>query len=646
MTNQSIAPGKPGIPPTWCAADKDLVITSLGTSRIWATIGHGILNEVYWPSTGRPQIRDLGFIVARNHEWCELKRLDRYRFSTPLPYVLLPTIQHRGDDFELELEILCDDLRDVVLVRYKLQGDGHRLYPLLAPRLGSQGDINSAWCENGAFYAEGKGHMLSLRADVGFERQSVGYIGHSDGWQDFYEHGEMTWTYDRAEDGNVAVFGELGADEGVLALSFATSRCGVETLARSSLAAGFHLIRQRVEETWKEWGAEWDAPAGLDDRCRDYVERSTAVLKTCEDRLFPGAVVASLSIPWGNVHDGMGGYHFVWARDSVESALGMIAVEHYREARRLVAYLIATQQQDGHWTQNYYPSGTPYSTAVQLDQTSFPVLLVAKLEELHELGQLRDHVEMVRRAIAYLVQAGPVTDEDRWEENRGISVFTLSLVVAAIVGGVESLPGAAERKYALSYADYINRRIEDWLFVVDSNLSRKYGVSGHYIRLATEKIFSGKHGRVTLANSKGISIDAQELVALDFMYLARVGLRSPDDPRILDTLKVVEGELRVDTPSGPSFYRYNGDAYGEHEDGTPFNGTGIGRLWPLLTGERGHLAVQLGEDPQVYLDALCRMMGPGHLLSEQVWDAEPIPNKYLFAGKPTGSAMPLVVGPS
>src|ERR1051326_2480025 len=102
------APGKPGADPTWCSSDKDLVITSLGTSRIWATLGHGIVNEVYWPSTGRPQIRDLGFIVTKGRQWWDLKQLDRYEISTPKPYILLPTIEHRADDFALTLDVLCD----------------------------------------------------------------------------------------------------------------------------------------------------------------------------------------------------------------------------------------------------------------------------------------------------------------------------------------------------------------------------------------------------------------------------------------------------------------------------------------------------------------------------------------------------------
>ena len=52
----------------------------------------------------------------------------------------------------------------------------------------------------------------------------------------------------------------------------------------------------------------------------------------------------------------------------------------------------------------------------------------------------------------------------------------------------------------------------------------------------------------------------------------RFGLRAPDDPRILDTVKVIDALLKVDTPSGPAWHRYNHDGYGEKADGSPFDG--------------------------------------------------------------------------
>jgi glucoamylase len=67
-----------------------------------------------------------------------------------------------------------------------------------------------------------------------------------------------------------------------------------------------------------------------------------------------------------------------------------------------------------------------------------------------------------------------------------------------------------------------------------------------------------------------------------------MGFRSPHDPIIQDSIRVVDAVLKVDTPFGPCWRRYNHDGYGQREDGDSFNGWGVGRPWPLLTGERGH----------------------------------------------------------
>jgi glucoamylase len=126
--SSSSAPGAPGIGPTWTSSAKDVVTTALGTSRVWVTLGYGILNEIYWPETGDPQVRDLGFIVAGASGWFEVKRVDRYRIALPEPYIPLPHVTHEGDGYRLVLEVVPDPMRDVVVISYHLIGDGVRLY--------------------------------------------------------------------------------------------------------------------------------------------------------------------------------------------------------------------------------------------------------------------------------------------------------------------------------------------------------------------------------------------------------------------------------------------------------------------------------------------------------------------------------------
>jgi glucoamylase len=463
-------------------------------------------------------------------------------------------------------------------------------------------------------------------------------VGASDGWQDFDKHGRMTWTFESADDGNVALMGELPGKSGVLALAFAALQTGAVTLAASSLADGAGDARTRFVDGWKNWGDALRLPAPTPALGAE-AQLSACVLKVHEDRTYPGAIVASLSTPWGNSSDSLGGYHLVWTRDCSESALALLAAGQCADAERVLEYLIATQLPDGHWTQNFYPDGRPFWAGVQLDETAFPILLAARLAE-DAPPPVQGLERMVVEAAAYVARVGPLSPQDRWEETAGANPFTIAVEVAALCAASQWLEGQ-DRDYALALADCWNERIEDWCWVKDTPLAQRVGVPGYYVRIQPPGGL-GASAPVAIANRSGEMLGAGELVGLEFMYLPRLGLRRPDDPRILATLKVVDEVLLVDTPSGPLYHRYNDDGYGEHEDGSPFDGSGVGRAWPLLSGERGHLALLQGEDPLPYLERMLKCAGPGGLLPEQVWDAAPIPQHELSPGRPSGSAMPLV----
>ena len=633
--------GAPGLGPTWSASAKDVVTTGLGASRLWATVGLGIVNEVYWPSTGEPQIRDLGFIVASDDEWFEVKRVNRYTVTTPKPYVPLPRVVHEGDHYTLTLEFLPDPLRDVLLISYEFTGAGFRLYPLLAPHLGATGWDNTAWVEDGALFAQGSaGDGLCLMAERGFSRASAGYVGASDGWLDFNTNGRLTWEFARATNGNVALIGELDDQSGILTLGFGESPTGARTLAMSSLVEGAAAVRKRFTDGWDRWHERIQLPATAYEELERQAWISAVTLKAHQDRTYAGATVASLSIPWGNSHNDAGGYHLVWARDTVETGLSLLALSDLDGAMEMLSYLVATQSPDGHWSQNFFPDGSPYWTGIQLDEVGFPIVFARKALELG-LPERPSVAPMVRSAASYLVRNGPISPQDRWEENPGASPFTLAVEVAALVAAAEWLDGD-DRSYALELADCWNERIEEWTYVEDTDLAHEHGVSGYYVRIGPPPTQEGLRGRVQVQNRGGEAVAASALVGLDFLYLARLGLREARDPRLTDTLKVVDTILRIETPNGAVYHRYPDDGYGEHADGSPFDGQGIGRGWPLLAGERGHGELLLGNDPIPYLDTMTRTTGPGGLIPEQVWDSDPIPQRFLFPGKPSGSAMPLV----
>ena len=643
-----VAFGEPGIDPTFAAGDKDAVTTALGSSRVWATIGGGVLNEVFWPTTGRPQLRDLGFLVSGDGFWTEVKRVADYTVRTVDDAVPLVTVVHRHERYKLTLEFVCDPCRDAVLVRHSLRNPHPELGPLqlhvlVAPHLGGSGHDNSAFAVDGMLQAVHGEEALAVVAANGFTRTSAGYVGASDGWQDCERHGAPTWEFARAEHGNVALTGTLAAPAGELAIGFATTIGGAVTLAKGSLVEGFDAVAASFTEGWRQWARSASLPAGSD--LIDAVARTSAmVLKVHEDLTFPGAIVASLATPWGFAHDDPGGYHLVWPRDCAETGLALAALGLFDDARRVIRFLAATQSTDGHWPQNFTPEGAVYWRGLQLDETALPVVLALKL---HELGQLQliDEpllVAMIRRACTYLAANAPFTMEDRWEESAGASPFTLAVTVAALAGAstLGCLIGD-DAEYAASLADWWHARLESLVYVSRTPLDTRLGTAGHYVRIAPAG-GDDPQRRIVVANRGGEEVDVGEMVGLEFLALVRHGLRAADDPRIVDTVTVVDHVLRRELADGPYYYRYQEDGYGEHDDGAPFDGTGSGRLWPLLAGERGHYAVDAGDDAGPYLDAMVASRSLGGLIPEQVWDAEPIGPRRLATGRPTGSACPLV----
>jgi glucoamylase len=378
------------------------------------------------------------------------------------------------------------------------------------------------------------------------------------------------------------------------------------------------------------------------------------VLRLHESISFPGATIASLSVPWGFAKgdEDMGGYHLVWPRDMVESMGGLLACGAYGDAERGLAYLRATQEGDGHWAQNMWLDGTPYWGGVQMDETALPILAVGLCRQAGVDLDLARYWPMVRAAAGYIVANGPVTGQDRWEEDAGYSPFTVAaevaaLVVAARIADEMAHPRTAE--FLRDTADAWNESIERWMYVTGTVLAEEVGVEGYYVRITPPDVSDGSSPASGWVPIKNRPVDqsrepAAAIVSPDALALVRFGLRDPHDPRIVSTVAVVDHVLKTDLDGGPAWRRYNDDGYGEHPDGSPFDGTGVGRPWPLLTGERGHYELRAGhrQAAMAMLRALRSFAGRNRLLPEQVWDGPDIPERELFAGGPTGSAMPLV----
>lgn len=672
-TNRN-APGWPGIPARWTSSAKSGVGASLGDkSRVWFTLSHGIFNEIYYPRIDQACVRDMGLVITDGAGFLSEEKRDAtsevHWMAEGVPdFSLVNTC--RQNRYRIEKKILADPQRDAVLQQTRFmaregQIRDYRLHVLLAPHLGNHGAGNTAWVGEykgmPMLFAERDGTALALASSVPWLKRSVGFVGFSDGWQDLASHQQMTWDYERAENGNIAMTAEVDLEaangEFLLALGFGRNAAEAGNRARAALQDGFPTAQSVYVEEWNEWQGKL-LPLDKDrtnDRQNLY-RVSTTVVRTHESFHFPGGIIASLSIPWGfNKGDNdLGGYHLAWPRDLVESAGGLLAAGAHAEVRRVLCYLQATQEADGHWAQNMWLDGSPYWSGIQMDETALPVLLVdlARREKTLSGDDTARFWPMVRQAAAYLVRNGPVSPQDRWEEDPGYSPFTVAAEIAALLAAAD----LAEQHHEPSIAAYLretadvwNASIDRWMYVSGTDWCREFAVDGYYVRIAP---VSAKDGVSRFQESIPIknvspaeaSSPACHLVSPDALALVRFGLRTADDPRILDTVKIIDALLKVETPQGPIWHRYNGDGYGEHEDGEPFDGTGVGRVWPLLTGERAHfeLAANRGGEAQRLLSALESFAGAEGLIPEQIWDAPDLPERELYFGRPSGSAMPLV----
>ncbi len=668
------APGWPGIAPRWTSSAKTGVGTALNQhSKVWFTLSHGILNEVYYPRVDQACTRDLGFIVTDGHEFfSEEKRhctFENRPFDPGVPAFELANTCMSGR-YRIHKEVFTDPYRNVVLqkVRFaplKGQLSDYRLYVLLSPHLANSGYGNTGWVGDykGAsmFFAEHDGVTLALASSAPWGRMSVGFVGASDGWQDLSQHFQMEWTYRRAENGNIAITGEidLAACQGefVVALGFGAVWSEAGQQSRAALFEDYGELRGHYVAQWKTWQdglLKLDQPQRSDDLYRT----SAAVLRTHESKDFLGGVIASLSIPWGfdKGDEDLGGYHLIWPRDLVETAGAMLAAGAVIDAAKVLRYLEATQEAEGNWPQNMWLDGRAYWHGVQMDETAFPILLLDLLRREAPpaaLGNPQRWWPMVRKAASYILRNGPVTQQDRWEEDAGYSPFTLAAEISALLAAADiaELTGHKEASSTLrDAADAWNDNIERWTYATGGDLAQQLGVEGYYVRIAppdTDGAASPTQGFVPIKNRPpGDNLErASHVISPDSLALVRFGLRAPNDPRILDTVKAIDALLRVQLPQGPCWYRYNGDGYGEHQDGSPFDGTGIGRPWPLLAGERAHYELAAGrrKEAEALLSVIEKSTsGQSRLLPEQVWDAADIPSLELFRGKPSGSACPLV----
>ena len=669
-SNDKEAPGHPGVSPTWTSSAKDGVGTSISRgSLVWFTLSEGIINEIYYPRIDQANIRDFQFIVTDNSDLFEEEKRNCDHSIKPIEqgvpaFKIINTSQKNY--YTIDKVIFTDPRRDVLIIKVKFTPkkgkiDDYHLYTILNPHIKNFGFRNDSWVGDykgtPMLFAQREDIVLAQACSSSFINMSCGFNGLSDGWHDIEKNHHMTHLYTHASNGNVVLTSEIDIKtkngEFVIVIAFGHNAAEAGQLARTTLINNTDGIIEDYKSSWLEFQRGCKDLGRIGKKGFDIYRLSTAILKTHMDKRFSDGSIASLSIPWGFAKgdDDLGGYHLVWPRDLVETAGGLLAVGAISEAKQIMIYLMSTQNKDGHWPQNMWLDGTEYWHGIQMDETAFPILLANALKRSGELNDV-DIWPTIKKAVSYIAINGPVSQEDRWEEDPGYSPFTLAVEIAALVVAAEFAQEEGFTQistYLIELADYWNSNIEKWTYTKNSDLAKKLNVEGYYVRISPPNVSeatSPKDGYVPIKNRPPGQSQAQfeHIVSPDALALVRFGLRSADDPKMVNTVKVIDSLLKTETSTGSVWHRYNRDGYGEHQNGDPFTGTGIGRGWPLLAGERAHYELSKGnvEDAQKLLHTMEAQTGPGGLIPEQVWDSEDIPDKNLYNGHPSGSAMPLV----
>jgi glucoamylase len=637
------APNGPGNLPTWTTGGKEGVGTATSTeSKVWFTLEGGILTEVYYPRLDTADVRTLEFAVSNGQRvWVESKDMLHSLERVNDDALLYRQISSDPEGkFKLTKTYATDPKSNALLIDFSFSGPpAYAVYVVFDPSLKNSGYGDTGFSQGDALITEKEDVAAALVGAPSFAEMTTGFAGTSDGYTDLLRHHLLTQKYDRAEKGNVLQVAKLAnAKQAVIALGFGSNAAQAVDTAKKSLQKGFMAASQEYVDGWKEY------VRGL-VRVNAHNERmfklAAMVLKAHEDKTYRGAMIASMSIPWGFAvkasEPNVGGYHLVWGRDLYEVATGLLAAGDRDAAERALNYLFTVQQKsDGSYPQNSWLDGKPYWTALQMDEVSYPLILAWQLGRTDE----ETWTKHVRPTAEFIVSRGPVTEEERWEEVSGYSPSTIAAEIAGLVcaSDIARKNGATnDAQHYLRVADEWAANVEKWTVTTTGHLGKAGAV--YYIRI-DNTTDPNDGAKLDVKNGGGVW-DKRDVVDAGFLELVRLGIRPANDATIARSVEVIDSTIRTETPNGPGFRRYNHDGYGETYFGGPWLGEGIGRLWPIFTGERGEYEIALGLDPALYLASMQQFANRGGMIPEQVWDqADPTASGFNFGGG-TGSATPL-----
>ncbi len=701
------APGGPGALSHFDLSRKDCLGTARNTtSKVWFTIANGVLSDVYYPTADNTNVETLQYIVTDGSTFTDLQTRD-----TTYTVKLLSnntqaldcevTTTAKSGKYSIITDYLTDTNQNTLVMKVQfipLVGDlsNYQVYVRYDPSIngnggggagnggGDSGTIDTSTGHNVPIASDlnttsqafNRTYAVpvysALNASIPFTQVSNGFAGQSsDGLVQLDSSHSLTALFSEALNGNLVQTAQANISRGgmfTLALGFGPSQAAAMSATTGSLATQFSQLQKRYEAGWNAYDKGLTAPptnfGGVPGNqwgklVAEYY-LSANVVKASEDKTFPGAIVASLSSPWGQAVSAgdpnnlfFGSYREVFARDVYEAWTGLLLDGDTATASDVVKFLFNSQQQaDGSMPRNSLLNGktAPDSFGTQLDEASYPIIMAFQLG-MTDSSLYQNHI---KPAANFVIGHGPAFGVERWEEQSGYSPSTISAEIAGLVAAADIAKINGDTQSAqvwLGVADDWQRSLEGWTVTTNGSLAPH----PYFIRLSK----TGDPNAAISYNvgNGGPTLDQRSVIDAGFLELVRLGLKPSNDPAVIESLPVVDATIMTNTASGPGWHRYNSDGYGDGAtDGHPWapSGQGTGHVWPLLTEERGEYDVASNQPTAaVTLLNTLRNFGSGvGLIPEQDWElpnlaASPFGTDPTVAsigfqnGHPAGSAAPL-----
>jgi len=747
-STQQSAPGAPGAPSTWAYSGKTGIGTSYEqykdgaysdnaatnkVSKVWFSVAQGIITETMFGLIHQAQIKDLQLVITGNgfvdnekdDTISTIEYLDTDEAGRPTSLAYRVVNKDKEGKYQIEKHIFTDPDNNTLYVKTRFTAFEDNITPYLVvnPHVNNNGSNDSATATNSTLHASDSGTHMTIVSDKKFVKTSVGFIGQSDGMTDLAD-GTMDWSYsDTGSDvGNVgltAQFATVNTDGAAsktvsfdLTLGFGYSEQESQQAANATLKSGYNkvLAHYNGEGDAIGWNDYLTSLSKLDAMIAATTDNgkllftSAMVLKAQEDKTHAGALIASLSNPWGDIvsaEQGSTGYKAVWPRDFYQCAMALLALGDTQTPLVSFEYLekvqvgdnFAENKGDGGWfLQKTHVDGTLEWVGVQLDQTAMPIMLAWKLWQ-HEVLTSEQvtawYHKMLKPAANFLVKGGnveidwnkititpPATQQERWEEQSGHSPSTTAAIITGLAAAADIAKLVGDDAGAKLYQETATQyaaNIEKLMFTTKGDHTTDDDNGQYFVRL--NKILDVNSDEKLGDNNGKPGVDKKSVIDGGFLELVRYGLRSADDSGIVETLTEydssnIEHNLRTKyefsfagvAGTFPGWRRYGNDGYGEETlAGVAYNGTGRntpeqrGRVWPFFTGERGHYelaAAKLKEGAlsattidklrHTYVKGMELFANEGMMLPEQVWDGVGSNTTYGYAmGQGTNTATPL-----